>query len=229
MKERIILLIFLVVIHNSLIAKKISEPTYITSKRMEIIKQGEITSFIGDVVLTQGKSTIKSDIMKNYEKDGYVIGKGNISIVDKSQPDMTIKGYGQRIFYNKNTKYGILSGKPKVVRINNKDPNDNITITGERIKTYLKENKVLVEKNAYVKHSQIEATAGLIDYDFVNKKIYLEESPFVNQNTDDVNGQYWADKIEVDVEKEKIFLKGNVKATIYSQKYFNFEKDLNYK
>ena len=117
---------------------KDNEPIRVSSDLMESESGTGLVIFKGNVVVTRGELTIKSDELRivNYQSSGAMekmIATGNVRLQDKNRAAYAEKA----IYYNKEEKVELL-GNPRV------EDGDNI-ITGEVMVLFLKDEKSIVK------------------------------------------------------------------------------------
>lgn len=183
---------------------------------MEVLERGEITRFLGNVKLVSDRDIITSDIMEHYEKKNYVVGKGNVHFTAYPEESIKMEGFSDRLTYNVDNKNSVLTGNPKLIRIDEDNPQDRIRMEGEVIKLSGNEKKIHVQGDARVEHGKITATGRLLDYDYEIKRIVLSgDSPRIYQDDEQVKADYSAEIITIFIDEDKVIMEGNVKASIY--------------
>jgi len=218
MRKSILLFLPFVFI-STVIAEKPKQLVNITGEKMEVLERGEITRFLGKVKLVKGKDVITSDIMEHYEKKNYVIGKGKVHFTTYPGESIKLETFSNQLTYNVNSKESILTGNPKLIRIDEENSEDRVKIEGEVIKLFGNEKKVHVEGDAKLEHKEITAAGKFLDYDYEIKKIVLYgDSPHIYQNNEQVKGDYSAEVITIFIDEERITMEGNVKAFIYPKR-----------
>ena len=183
---------------------------------MEVLERGEITRFVGNVKLVRNRNIITSDIMEHYEKKNYVVGKGNVHLTAYPEESIKMEAFSDRLTYNVDNKNSVLTGNPKLIRIDKENPEERIKIEGEVIKLLGNEKKIHVQGDARVEHGRITATGKVLDYDYEIKKIVLSgNSPRIYQDDEQVKANYSAEIITIFVDEQRVIMEGNVKASIY--------------
>lgn len=117
---------------------KDDEPIHVSSDLMESESGTGLVIFKGNVVVTRGELTIKSDELRivNYQSSGAIekiIATGNVRLQDKNRAAYAEKA----IYYNKEEKVE-LRGSPRV------EDGDNL-ITGEVMILFLRDEKSIVK------------------------------------------------------------------------------------
>jgi lipopolysaccharide transport protein LptA len=211
------LLLFLPLVFVSTVIAEIPEQLVnITGERMEVLDKGAITRFLGNVKLVKGKDIITSDVMEHYEKKNFVIGKGNIHFTAYPGESITLEAFSNQLTYDINNKESILTGSPRLIRTEGENYEDRVKIEGKVIKLFGKEKRVYVEGDARVEYKEITATGKFLDYNYETKEIVLYgDSPHINQNNEQVKGDYSAEVITIFIDEERIIMEGNVEAFIY--------------
>ncbi len=153
------------------LAENPKQTVNIAGERMEVLKKGEITRFLGNVRLVRHTDTITSDIMERYEKKNYVVGKGNVHLTAYPKKSLRMEAFSDRLTYNVDGKKSVLTGNPRLIRIDEDNPEDRIKMEGQVIKLSGNEKKINVQGDARVEHGRITATGKLLDYDYEIKKI----------------------------------------------------------
>jgi len=214
--KRSIPLFFLFILVSAVRAEKPKQPVNITGERMEVLRRGEITRFLGNVKLVKGKDVITSDIMEHYEKKNYVVGKGNVHIMAFPEESVKLEAFSDKLTYNVNSEKSILTGNPELIRIDEENPESRFKMEAEIIELFGKEKTIHAEGDARVETSEMAATAKLLDYDYETKKIILSGgSPHVYQDNQHVRGDYSAEVITIFMEEQRVVMEGKVKASIY--------------
>ncbi|MDH5173967.1 MAG: hypothetical protein OEW43_01770 [Elusimicrobiota bacterium] len=215
MKKSIVLILPFIFV-SVVLAQKPKQTVNITGERMEVLKKGEITRFLGNVKLVRHRDIITSDIMERYEKKNYVVGKGNVHLTAYPEESIRMEAFSDRLTYNIDGKKSVLTGNPKLIRIDEENPEDRIRMEGQVIKLSGNEKKIHVQGDARVEHGKITATGKLLDYDYEIKKIVLSgDSPRIYQNDEQVKADYAAEIITIFIDEERVIMEGNVKASIY--------------
>lgn len=215
MKKSILLFLPFIFV-NVVLAGRPEQTVNITGERMEVLERGEITRFLGNVKLVRDRDIITSDIMEHYEKKNYVVGKGNVHLTAYPEESIKMEGFSDRLTYNVDNKNSVLTGNPKLIRINEENPGDRIRMEGEVIKLSGNEKKIHVQGDARVEHGKITATGRLLDYDYEIKRIVLSgDSPRIYQDDEQVKADYSAEIITIFIDEERVIMEGNVKASIY--------------
>jgi len=213
-------LIFLLPIFVSTVfAEKPKQTMNITGERMEVLKRGEITRFLGNVRLVRGKDVIVSDLMEHYEKKDYVVGKGNVHLSTYPEESIRLEAFSDRLTYNVQNRNTILTGNPELVRIDEGDSQETIKIRGEIIELFGREKKMHVKTGARVEYGEMTALGEILDYDYETRKIVMSGgSPHIYQEDEQVTADYSAEVITIFVDEQRVIMEGNVKAFIYPQK-----------
>ena len=214
--KKIVLLFLPFILVSTVVADKLREPVNITGERMEVLRKGEITRFLGNVKLIRGKDIITCDIMEHYNKENYVIGKGNVRLTAYPEESIRVETFSEGLNYNVNSKDTILTGNPELIRIDEENPEDRVKMEGEVINLFEKEKRVHVEGDARVESGEMTATGKLLDYDDETKKIVLSgNSPHIYQDNEQARGDYSAEVITIFIEEKRVIMEGKVKASIY--------------
>lgn len=188
----------------------------ITGERMEVLRRGEITRFLGNVKLVRKKDVITSDIMEHYEKKNYIVGKGNVHLIAYPEESIKLEAFSDRLTYSVDSKKSTLTGNPELIRIDEENPEDRIKMEGEVIKLLGNEKRIHVQGDARVEHGEITATGKFLDYDYEIKKIVLSgDSPRIYQDDEQVKANYSAEIITIFIDEQRVIMEGNVKASIY--------------
>lgn len=215
MKKSILLFLPFIFV-NAVLAGRPEQTVNITGERMEVLERGEITRFLGNVKLVRDRDIITSDIMEHYEKKNYVVGKGNVHLTTYPEESIKMEGFSDRLTYNVDNKNSVLTGNPKLIRIDEENPGDRIRMEGEVIRLSGNEKKIHVQGDARVEHGKITATGRLLDYDYEIKRIVLSgDSPRIYQDDEQVKADYSAEIITIFIDEERVVMEGNVKASIY--------------
>lgn len=215
MKKSILIFLPFILV-STVFAEKPKQPVNITGGRMEVLRRGEITRFLGSVKLIRGRDIITCDMMEHYDKDNHVIGKGNVRLTAYPEESIRLEAFSDRLHYNVNSKDTILTGNPELIRIDEENPEDRVKMEGEVINLLEKEKRVHVEGNARVEHREMTGTGKLLDYEDETKKIVLSgNSPHIYQDNEQVRGDYSAELITIFIDENRVTMEGKVKASIY--------------
>lgn len=217
MKKSILLFLPFIFV-SAVFAERPKQPVNITGERMEVLRRGEITRFLGNVKLVRKKDVITSDIMEHYEKKNYIVGKGNVHLIAYPEESIKLEAFSDRLTYNVDSKKSTLTGNPELIRIDEENPEDRIKMEGEVIKLLGNEKRIHVQGDARVEHGEITATGKFLDYDYEIKKIVLSgDSPRIYQDDEQVKANYSAEIITIFIDEQRVIMEGNVKASIYPQ------------
>lgn len=215
MKKSILIFLPFILV-STVFAEKPKQPVNITGERMEVLRRAGITRFLGNVKLVRGKDIITCDIMEHYDKENYVIGKGNVRLTAYPEESIRLEAFSDRLNYNVNSKDTTLTGNPELIRIDEENPEDRVKMGGEVINLFEKEKRVHVEGNARVEHGEMTGTGKLLDYNDETKKIVLSgNSPHIYQDNEQVRGDYSAELITIFIDEKRVTMEGKVKAFIY--------------
>lgn len=215
MKKSILLFLPFIFV-SAVFAERPKQPVNITGERMEVLRRGEITRFLGNVKLVRKKDVITSDIMEHYEKKNYIVGKGNVHLIAYPEESIKLEAFSDRLTYSVDSKKSTLTGNPELIRIDEENPEDRIKMEGEVIKLLGNEKRIHVQGDARVEHGEITATGKFLDYDYEIKKIVLSgDSPRIYQDDEQVKANYSAEIITIFIDEQRVIMEGNVKASIY--------------
>jgi len=215
MKKSILFLILLIFV-NTVGAESPKEPTNITGERMEVLRRGEVTRFLGNVKFIRGGDVVTSDVMEHYEKKNYVVGKGNVHLTAYPEESVKLEAFSEQLTYDLESRKSILTGDPELIQIDEENPENKVKVEGEVIEVLGKEKTVHAEGDARVETAEMTATAKLLDYNYETRKIILAgNSPHIYQDDQHVRGDYWAEVITIFIDEERVIMEGNVKASIY--------------
>jgi len=209
-------LFFLFILVRVVWAERPKEPVNITGERMEVLRRGEVTRFFGNVRLVKGKDVITSDMMEHYEKKNYVVGRGNVHVMAYPEEFVRLEAFSDKLTYNVESEKTILTGNPRVMRIDEENAESRFKMQAQVINLFRKESTVHAEGDARVEAREMVATADLVDYDYETRKIILSGgSPHIYQDNQDVRGDYSAQVITIFTDEQTVVMEGNVKASIY--------------
>jgi len=197
-------------------AERIRQSVNITGERMEILKKGEIIRFLGNVKLVRGKDIVTCDMMEHYEKNNYVIGKGDVHLVTYPEESMRLEAFSDGLKYDVKSEESVLTGNPRLIRFNEQNSLDKLKVEGEVIRLSGKEKIVFVEGDARVERGEIIATSKFLDYNYQTKKIILSGGPpRIFQNHEKATGEYSAKTITIFLDRGIVAMEENVNASIY--------------
>jgi len=211
--------IFLLLISVTIaIAEEPRQPVSITGERMEILKRGEITRFLGKVRMVSGKDVVTTDRLEHFEKKNCVIGKGNVHLTAHTEESIRLEANSEQVTYDLKNKKTVLTGNPEVVGINEESPEDKTILEGEVIQLFGNEKRIRVEEGARVEHGEITGTCKFLDYDYETKRIVLSgDSPHIYQDNGEIKSDCSADTITMFINEKRVIMEGNVKAHIYAK------------
>jgi len=217
--KTITLIFFLLILVSTVFAEKPKETMNITGERMEVLKRGEITRFLGNVRLVKGKDVIVSDLMEHYEKKDYVVGKGNVHFTAYPEESIRLEAFSDQLTYNVQSRDTTLTGNPELIRINEGESQETVKIRGEIIELFGREKKAHVKTGARVEYGGMVALSEILDYDYETRKIVLSGgSPHIYQEDEQVTADYSAEVITIFVDEQRVVMEGNVKAFIHPKK-----------
>ena len=167
-------IIFVISIDISFAFKNTDEDVSIDGDRMEMLEKGRVTRFIGNVKLKQGSKSITSNKMTKYEDRDYIVAEGKVRIMDTSRDDERVEGFCDKINYDLGKEYGLMTGSPKLVRFDFEEPENNMEITGNVIKIFAEEKKILVEGEARVIQKEKDFSSDNMTLLMDEERIILE-------------------------------------------------------
>ena len=203
-------------IHLSQAARAQTEETAsLRSDRMEIINRGESASFIGNARFTQGRRTIKAARMTRNEKTGTLIAQGQVEYSDYLEEFGSVRAHARRIDYSENESHGVMTGNPRLTRIDEQNPEKNVTIYGNTIHIYPDRKTATVIGHAHIETADIAANGNELDFDYADKSAVLSGGrPLVIYTGSAADSMYKADKIYFYIDEEIVIMDGAVEGTI---------------
>lgn len=214
--KKVVLLFLPLIFAGTVFAEKPRQLVNITGERMEVLRRGEITRFLGNVKLVRGKDIITCDIMEHYNEKNYVVGKGNVRLTSYPEESIRMEAFSDQLNYNVDSRDTMLIGNPELIRIDEENPEGRIKMEGKVINLFEKEKRVRVEGDARVESGEMVATGKLLDYDDETRKIVLSgNTPHIYQDNEQARGDYSAEVITIFIEEKRVVMEGKVKASIY--------------
>ncbi|OQA91537.1 MAG: lipopolysaccharide transport periplasmic protein LptA [Elusimicrobia bacterium ADurb.Bin231] len=189
-------------------------PLTITSDKMKIISQGEVSEFIGNVLIVQGNLTIKADVVKANDKTGLISAKNDI-IVHYSSDSVSTYAWGDSAEYDKNRSTGVLIGNVRVKRHLSESATDFVTLTCDRLDIMSAGERLRGIGNARIVHPSGIAESDEVFYDNAKDEIILSGTPARIQKHDGgTSTEYYGDRIILDIKTENVTITGNVRTKI---------------
>ena len=215
MKKSVIVMLILLSV-SAVSAGEQKEGYIITSDRMEATRNGRVVVFIGNVKFIKDEVTLVSDRIESHEDKDLLLASGSVHGVDRSKEEEVVEVFCERAEYDKSLSTGVLTGDPRVIKINLKDETKSVRISGDRIEVFKVEERGTVEGNVVVLQEDIRAESDLLDYQSEMQEIVLTNGfPVIYQNNDDLDAEYSAEKITMLVDDKKIIFEDVFEAEIY--------------
>lgn len=191
------------------------ETATITSDRMKILSKGEVSDFIGHVVLIHKTLAINSDGMKMNEKSGDASAAGSVYIKYSSGTSVT-NVWGDTAKYNKNTGNGSVFGNVKIKRELTPSATDVINITCDELEIFDSGERLHAIKNVKINKSGTDAAGSEAFYEHKTNEILLLGKPAVIKKTEgSTQSEYSGDKVHIDVETETVSITGSVRTKVF--------------
>ncbi len=163
--------------------EKKGPPLDITSDEVEYakVKGKEVVIFTGQVVATQGTTTLKSDQLKLFPDENKAEASGRAWMRDEKEKMILTGG---RIEYYHDKRYGIATEKPKLV-----SEKENFTLTSKKMEIFLPQGHFRAKEEVKLVRDSMVATCKALDYFNRERKAILTGEPEIREKENLVTGE----------------------------------------
>lgn len=157
----------------------------LTADRVFYYQQPEMEVAEGRVRIIDGDKILTADRVTYYEATKKIFAEGEAKLVDLGERTTLT---ADSIEYDRIKEHGVATPNPMLVREDTSSA-EKLTITGDRMETFSREEKALVLGDVVITKGDLKAQCGEAEYLEKEEKIILRKKPVIFKQRDELRGR----------------------------------------